>query len=611
MFALWLLPGPATTAAGTPTFADGAFETTWQRTDLPVAEGLVDGTWIWGPGPLTEAFEEPYAESPGGQRLIQYFDKSRMEITDPGASPDNPWYVTNGRLVSEMITATIQLGDNRFGYPGEPGEVGIPEINVAGDLDDERGITYKTINLLRNTPVHPEGSTITAVVSRDGTIAHDPDLAAYQVTAGPLSPETGHRTASIFWEFMTSQRPVLESGELQVASLFPNPYYATGLPVIEAYWTTVRVAGTDHQVLLQCFERRCLTYTPGNPEGWQVEADNVGRHYYEWRYGAQQRIAFRRVADTAETSGLYLIAPDGSDLEFTGLVDLDFNQGSVVWSPDGRKLAFVGNRPGYQGVFVLDLATSDILDVTQPSGGYDPAWSPDGRQLTYASHYRPSYGESPAIRIVNTDGSGQRIVTEMDGPEIEVTRSPDWSPDGKAIVFSAGTDLGSSENPPTHLYRVNADGTGLTQLTNMPGVNDRYPDWSADGERIVFRSDRDGRGSIFVMNADGSGVVQISDGDATGFDLQPRWSPDSAWISFTRSEHGYNNETYIVRPDGSELRNLGSGWESSWSSSSDRIVLSNGRHLEIVSIADGTRTALTSDPDLFDSWPIWSPLPGQ
>jgi hypothetical protein len=38
---------------------------------------------------------------------------------------------------------------------------------------------------------------------------------------------------------------------------------------------------------MQCFERRCLTYTPGNDPAWQVEAGNVGQHYYAWRYGPQ------------------------------------------------------------------------------------------------------------------------------------------------------------------------------------------------------------------------------------------------------------------------------------------------------------------------------------
>jgi hypothetical protein len=39
-------------------------------------------------------------------------------------------------------------------------------------------------------------------------------------------------------------------------------------------------------VLIQCFQRRCLTYTPSNPDGWRVEAGNIGQHYYAWRYGA-------------------------------------------------------------------------------------------------------------------------------------------------------------------------------------------------------------------------------------------------------------------------------------------------------------------------------------
>ncbi|HEX5165535.1 MAG TPA: hypothetical protein VFV93_09080, partial [Thermomicrobiales bacterium] len=57
------------------------------------------------------------------------------------------------------------------------------------------------------------------------------------------------------------------------------------LPITEAYWATVKVNNQYVDVLMQCFERRCLTYTPGNPDGWKVEAGNVGLHYYVWRYG--------------------------------------------------------------------------------------------------------------------------------------------------------------------------------------------------------------------------------------------------------------------------------------------------------------------------------------
>jgi len=84
---------------------------------------------------------------------------------------------------------------------------------------------------------------------------------------------------------MTSSSLVYKDGNYVREPLYDNPYYMTGYPIAEAYWTNVNVAGTPHLVLLQCFERRCLTYTPDNAPGWQVEAGNVGQHYYRWRHG--------------------------------------------------------------------------------------------------------------------------------------------------------------------------------------------------------------------------------------------------------------------------------------------------------------------------------------
>jgi hypothetical protein len=84
---------------------------------------------------------------------------------------------------------------------------------------------------------------------------------------------------------MTSTGVVYEDGEVVTDLLFQDPFYATGYPVTEAYWTRALVGGTETDVLVQAFERRVLTYTPSNPEGWQVESGNVGRHYYEWFHG--------------------------------------------------------------------------------------------------------------------------------------------------------------------------------------------------------------------------------------------------------------------------------------------------------------------------------------
>src|SRR5438552_3134449 len=69
-------------------FADSAFETVWMRNDQPVASRAVARSWSWGPAPLASGVEA-YADAADGSgtRLVQYFDKSRMEINNPRLSP--------------------------------------------------------------------------------------------------------------------------------------------------------------------------------------------------------------------------------------------------------------------------------------------------------------------------------------------------------------------------------------------------------------------------------------------------------------------------------------------------------------------------------------------
>ncbi|MEZ4522617.1 MAG: CAP domain-containing protein [Thermomicrobiales bacterium] len=270
-------PQPTATEELPPAQGDvGAFQRTWMRTDDPVANGIVSRTWMWGPA-FTEIMVEPYDES-GGYRTVLYHEKSRMEITHPDGDPSSIWYVTNGLIAKELITGKMQVGDSRF-------EDRAPAaINVAGDANDPDGPTYASfLNLLDDQPF-AEGSTITATVDRAGNVGDDPSLATEGVTAAQFAPETNHTVASVFWDFMNASGVVYDGGGYREDLLFQNPYFATGLPITEPYWTSVRVGGTERTVLVQVFERRVLTYTPGNPPGWDVEAGNVGLHYYEWRY---------------------------------------------------------------------------------------------------------------------------------------------------------------------------------------------------------------------------------------------------------------------------------------------------------------------------------------
>lgn len=307
-----------------------AFERTWSRTDLPVREGVADRTWMWGDGAFTEVMQEEYAESPGGMRDVQYFDKSRMEINDPDATDDGLWYVTNGLLVVEMVDGRMQVGDEEF----EDREAANQPI--AGDPGAAYGPTYADINDLglRGQPAVNEGEVLTQTITEEGDIVEDESFAEYNAVAGQRVsvPGIDHTVAQPFWDFMNSSGTVYENGEYVVDDLFLNAYYATGYPITEAYWATVPVGGTDRDVLWQCFERRCMTFTPGNPDGFLVEAGNVGQHYYNWRYEDEPE-----PEPEPETTNYDVLfgSLNGSGVDATGSMTLEGDQLTVMIDASG------------------------------------------------------------------------------------------------------------------------------------------------------------------------------------------------------------------------------------------------------------------------------------
>ena len=245
----------------------------WEREDRPVTAG-VSRTWLWGPEPFDVRLEE-YDEAPGGYRAVRYYDKSRMEITNPAGDRSSEWYVTNGLLVRELITGELQIGDDRM-FAREPAQ-----IPVAGDENDPDGPTYATMQGLLDAPAAEPGTEITATLNRAGDVA---DGGPGGVTAEHYVDVTDHTIANVFWDYLNSSGTIWDGKNFTDGRLFEPTFFATGFPITEAYWATVRVGGEERDVLMQCFERRCLTYTPDNPDGWQVEMGNVGRHYYAWRY---------------------------------------------------------------------------------------------------------------------------------------------------------------------------------------------------------------------------------------------------------------------------------------------------------------------------------------
>lgn len=218
-------------------FAHPAFQALWTRTDQLVAQGQANRSWFWGPQPRT-ATQEPWMESPGGQRLVQYFDKSRMEINDPNGDPNSPFFVTNGLLTVELISGNMQIGVSAYS-PRTPAC-----INISGDVDDPTAPTYFSFRSVASvapgvgrTEGDKRGQAATSTIDRAGNVGNDAGKANVPgVTYAYYEPTTHHNIPQIFWTFLNQQGPVIENGQVVTRQLIVPWFYASGLPVSDAFW---------------------------------------------------------------------------------------------------------------------------------------------------------------------------------------------------------------------------------------------------------------------------------------------------------------------------------------------------------------------------------------
>jgi Tol biopolymer transport system component len=217
-------------------------------------------------------------------------------------------------------------------------------------------------------------------------------------------------------------------------------------------------------------------------------------------------------------------------------------------------------------------------------------------------------GNVADIYVMNADGTAQTRLTSS--PEMW-TWSSDWSPDGRQIVVSRGQATPETvDNPDNALFIMNADGSGLRQLTNMPG-GEWYPAWSPDGGHIAFVSKTPQSQQIFTINTDGSGLQQLTKGPAPAYG--PDWSPDGTRIVYNSNASG-SDQLYIMKADGSHPAPITSrgndNWGAAWSPDGKLIAfnsLRNGNSDIYVIHPDGSGEQQLTDDPAREFVPGWSP----
>lgn len=298
-------------------------------------------------------------------------------------------------------------------------------------------------------------------------------------------------------------------------------------------------------------------------------------------------------------SNIWLAATDGSrpPRQFTSSPQ---SSNSPRWSPDGRALAFLSARPEAAGSSSSSTAPisstnaspissstpaasststpTSVAGATQtPMPAASPAGAPPSATTPGVSSAQAtaSVPETPRTQVylLSLDGGEARRLTNLRNGVSNIQ----WSPDGTRLALLSRTgqsdarapssdvrhykhpsykfnDTGWFDDKRSHVFVVNVESGASRQITSGDDWNDTDPQWSPDGRKIAFVSDRSGKAfdesrnaDVWTVNADGTGALtRISDHDEE--DASPRFSPDGKWIAFTGTIHERDHPQIWLAP---------------------------------------------------------------
>ena len=215
------------------------------------------------------------------------------------------------------------------------------------------------------------------------------------------------------------------------------------------------------------------------------------------------------------------------------------------------KLVMTSDRAGGQSkeVYTMNWDGSDVDKISNhKSSALSPNWSPDGKKVVYSvftTFIRKGASSTTNVSLYTYDTTTAKRTLTSYRPGINSGAT--FSPDGKSIFLGMSNGTGAAD-----IYRINLSGDVMKRLTTGPaGAINVEPSPNPEGTKIAFSSERGGRPMIYTMDSDGSNAKRLTwDGE---YNSSPSWSPDGKKIAFAGQSEKKHFDIFVMNADGSNI----------------------------------------------------------